>query len=45
MMMARDWENAPAGARSVEDGRLLRALHPDRKSEPDITKGCARRNA
>jgi hypothetical protein len=25
-------ENAPAGARSVEDGRWLRALHPDRKS-------------
>jgi hypothetical protein len=40
-MMVLAGTNAPAGARSVEDGRLLRALHPDRKSEPGYAKNIA----
>ncbi len=33
--------NAPAGARSVEDGRFIRALHPDRKARGYSQKASA----
>ena len=37
--------NAPAGARSVEDGRFIRALHPDRKARGYSQKAVRRSNS